>query len=90
MANIYLIRHGFTPANNANYNCQRGNREIAEDRDMPLERNYGVRQAEEAGIFLNNLIFFGKYSRITTIFHNKFIIFLTYNYSNSFVLLYIW
>ena len=56
MANIYLIRHGFTPANNANYNCQRGIREIAEDRDMPLERSYGVRQAEEAGIFLNNLI----------------------------------
>ena len=56
MANIYLIRHGFTPANNANYNCQRGIREIAEDRDMPLERNYAVRQAEEAGIFLNNLI----------------------------------
>lgn len=56
MTNIYLIRHGFAVANNANYNQQRGIREIAEDRDMPLERDYGVRQAEEAGIFLNNLI----------------------------------
>ena len=51
MTNIYLIRHGFTPANNANYNRQRGIREIAEDSDMPLEREYGVKQAREVGEF---------------------------------------
>ena len=56
MTNIYLIRHGFTPANNANYNRQRGIREIAEDSDMPLEREYGVKQAREVGEFLNSLI----------------------------------
>lgn len=56
MANIYLIRHGFTPANNANYNHQRGIREIAEDRDMPLERKYGVNQAREVGGFLKALV----------------------------------
>lgn len=56
MTNIYLIRHGFTPANNAKYNHQEGIREIAEDRYMPLERDYGIRQAEEAGEFLKNIV----------------------------------
>ena len=52
---IYLIRHAFTPANNSNYNNQRGMREIAEDGDMPLDRVYGVRQALELGEFLNKI-----------------------------------
>lgn len=53
MSDIYLIRHGFTPANNASYNNQRGLRKISEDRYMPLEKKYGVAQAEELGEFLN-------------------------------------
>lgn len=56
MSNIYLIRHGFTPANNANYNRQRGIREISEDRYMPLERKYGVNQAREVGAFFKSLV----------------------------------
>ena len=55
MSNIYLIRHGFTPANNASYNNQKWLRQIAEDKDMPLEKIYGVKQAEELGIFLNTI-----------------------------------
>lgn len=55
MSQIYLIRHGFTPANNANYNGQIGLREIAEDKDMPLEREYGEEQARELGCFLNTI-----------------------------------
>lgn len=55
MSNIYLIRHGFTPANNANYNGQKGMRTIAEDKDMPLEKKYGRKQAEELGLFLNTI-----------------------------------
>lgn len=55
MCNIYLIRHGFTPANNASYNGQKGLREIAEDKDMPLEIKYGRKQAEEIGEFLRNI-----------------------------------
>lgn len=52
MGNVYLIRHGFTPANNANYNNQKGLWKIAEDKNMPLEREYGVVQAQELGDFL--------------------------------------
>lgn len=55
MSNIYLIRHGFTPANNASYNNQTGLRQIAEDKDMPLEKIYGVKQAEELGKFLSTI-----------------------------------
>ncbi len=53
MTQIYLIRHGFTPANNAKYNNQRNLWKIAEDADMPLEMEYGEEQARELGIFLN-------------------------------------
>lgn len=53
MSDIYLIRHGFTPANNASYNGQKRLREIAEDRYMPLEMKYGREQAEEIGKYLN-------------------------------------
>lgn len=68
MSNIYLIRHGFTPANNANYNNQRGLRKISEDRFMPLEIKYGREQARELGVFLNTIkgktkIFVSPYNR---------------------------
>ena len=56
MGNIYLIRHGFTPANNANYNNQRGLSLIASDENMPLDKEYGVNQALELGLFLNGII----------------------------------
>lgn len=55
MGTIYLIRHGFTPANNANYNGQRGLSIIAKDKDMPLEKKYGEKQALEIGEFLSNI-----------------------------------
>lgn len=55
MGNIYLIRHGFTPANNANYNNQRGLSIIASDENMPLDKKYGVEQALELGLFLNEI-----------------------------------
>lgn len=55
MSNIFLIRHGFTPANNAKYNNQRGLWRIAEDSKMPLEREYGEEQARELGQFLNTI-----------------------------------
>lgn len=55
MGDIYLIRHGFTPANNASYNGQINLREIAEDKDMPLEIKYGREQAIEIGEFLNSI-----------------------------------
>ena len=55
LSNIYLIRHGFTPANNASYNNQRGMSEIAIDSYMPLEKHYGRRQAEELGKFLDTI-----------------------------------
>ena len=55
MGNIYLIRHGFTPANNANYNNQRGLSQIASDENMPLDKKYGINQALELGIFLNGI-----------------------------------
>lgn len=55
MSNIYLIRHGFTPANNARYNNQSGIRNISEDENMPLEKIYGEKQAIELGMFLNQI-----------------------------------
>ena len=56
MNNIYLIRTGFTPANNAYYNNQRGLSEIATDSYMPLEIHYGRKQAEELGKYLNTIM----------------------------------
>ena len=56
MNNIYLIRTGFTPANNADYNNQRGLSEIATDSYMPLEIHYGRKQAEELGKYLNTIM----------------------------------
>ena len=55
MSDIYLIRHGFTPANNVNYNHQTNMWKIAKDEDMPLEIKYGREQAKEVGRFLNNI-----------------------------------
>lgn len=55
MKKIYLIRHGFTPGNNASYNNQKGLWKIAEDKDMPLEKEYGEKQALEVGEFLSDL-----------------------------------
>ncbi len=55
MGTVYLIRHGFTPANNANYNNQKDLWKIADDKNMPLEKEYGVVQAQELGDFLDNI-----------------------------------
>ncbi len=55
MSKLYLIRHAFTPANNASYNNQQGLWRIAKDKDMPIEREYGVKQALELGKFLGKL-----------------------------------
>ena len=55
MTKLYLIRHAFTPANNASYNNQRNLWKIAKDKDMPIEKVYGVRQALELGEFLGKL-----------------------------------
>ncbi len=55
MSNIYLIRHGFTPANNASYNGQKRLYTITTDPNMPLEMEYGRKQALEIGEFLSNL-----------------------------------
>ncbi len=55
MTGVYLIRHAFTPANNASYNGQEGLWKIAKDKDMPIEKEYGVQQALELGEFLNSL-----------------------------------
>lgn len=68
MTNIYLIRHAFTPANNANYNGQTNLRSIADNENMPLEITYGIKQAQELGVFLNNIsgktkIFVSPYKR---------------------------
>lgn len=55
MCDIYLIRHGFTPANNASYNSQKGLYEIANIKDMPLEIKYGRQQALEVGKYLSTI-----------------------------------
>lgn len=55
MGDLYYIRHGFTPANNANYNKQRDIYRIASDCDMPLEIKYGREQARELGNYLNSI-----------------------------------
>ena len=49
---IYLVRHGFTPANNAGWNKQEGIRDFFyKDELVPLDKVYGVQQAKELGIF---------------------------------------
>ena len=55
MTKVYLIRHGFTPANNASLNNQEGLWKIASDVNMPLEKEYGIKQALEIGTFLSDL-----------------------------------
>ena len=55
MTNLYFVRHGFTPANNAKYNNQKNIYTIADDKNMPLDYIYGVKQAREVGTYLNNL-----------------------------------
>lgn len=55
MSKIYLIRHAFTPANNTSYNNQESLWQIASDRQMPIEKKYGVKQALELGDFLRGL-----------------------------------
>ena len=69
MGKLFLIRHAFTPANNASYNNQRGLWKIALDKDMPIEMEYGVNQALELGEFLNDfkgkiLIYRSPYYRV--------------------------
>ncbi len=69
MTKLYLIRHAFTPANNASYNNQEGLWKIAKDKDMPIEREYGVKQALELGKFLGDfkgkiLIYVSPYYRV--------------------------
>ena len=69
MGKLFLIRHAFTPANNASYNNQRGLWKIALDKDMPIEMEYGVKQALELGEFLNKfkgkiLIYRSPYYRV--------------------------
>ena len=55
MSDIYLIRHGFTPANNASYNGQNNLFTIADNRNMPLDIVYGRKQAKEIGNYLKNI-----------------------------------
>lgn len=69
MTDVYLIRHAFTPANNASYNGQEGLWKIALDKDMPIEKEYGEKQALELGEFLSKLkgkilIFASPYLRV--------------------------
>ena len=52
-AKVYLVRHGFTPANNAGWNKQENVRDyFYYDELVPLDKTYGVQQARELGIFL--------------------------------------
>lgn len=54
---ILLVRHGFTPANNAGWNHQDGIREIFRyDETCPLDDEYGIKQAKELGEFLKDYI----------------------------------
>jgi len=54
---VYLVRHGFNPANNAGYNGQNHIREklCQHDEYMPLDKN-GRQQAAEAGEYLSEKI----------------------------------
>ncbi len=68
MSIIYLIRHGFTPANNASYNGQKGLWTIANESAMPLDIEYGRKQALELANYLesikgNTLILVSPYNR---------------------------
>ncbi|MBQ2873379.1 MAG: histidine phosphatase family protein [Bacilli bacterium] len=54
---VYLVRHGFTPANNAGWNKQFGIREyFYRDEFVPLDKTYGVQQAKELGLFLKKFL----------------------------------
>jgi len=54
---IYLVRHGFTPANNAGWNKQEEIRDFFyKDELVPLDKVYGVQQAKELGIFLKKFL----------------------------------
>lgn len=66
---IYLVRHAFTPANNAKYNNQKGLYKISDDRHMPIDKKYGINQALELGEYLNTfkgktLILTSPYTRV--------------------------
>lgn len=53
MAEIILCRHGFTPANNAGWNKQKGiDEDFYYDEYCPLDEKYGVKQVDELGTFL--------------------------------------
>lgn len=69
MSYLYLIRHGFTPANNASFNKQTQLYTIASNREMPLDIEYGIEQAKELAKFLSNfkgksLILYSPYRRV--------------------------
>ncbi len=75
---LLLIRHGFTPANNAGWNKQEGIREyFRRDELCPLDKVYGIKQAKELGEYLTKylkgqkvLILVGPYYRTKqTAFH---------------------
>lgn len=52
---ILLLRHAFTPANNVRWNNQTGVREVfIYDEKCPIDRKYGVIQAEELRTYFNN------------------------------------
>lgn len=54
---ITFVRHGFTPANNAGWNNQEGIRDVFyRDELCPLDKEYGVKQAEELGVFLGEYL----------------------------------
>lgn len=54
MAEVILCRHGFTPANNAGWNKQKGIDEtIYYDELCPLDEKYGKTQTDELGEFLS-------------------------------------
>lgn len=55
---LFIVRHGFNPANNVGYNNQEGIREnlCKYDEWMPLDK-YGIAQAREVGDFLRENAF---------------------------------
>lgn len=54
---ILLVRHAFNVANNAGWNNQIGIREqFIYDELFPLDKQYGVKQAEELGNFFNKYL----------------------------------
>lgn len=54
-AEILLVRHAFTPANNAGWNKQEGIRDVfKDDEHCPIDKEYGVVQAQELGNYFQN------------------------------------